>query len=105
MGETDPPEAAAGDGAALRGRDPTALQAVFDIVDHAHPGKHAGLLEHRAAFAARPIDLAAVDHDGADRGREQPGHHAEKVLLPQPDVPLMQTNSPSGTVSERFEIA
>ena len=59
--------------------DPAALEAVLDIVDHPHPGKHAVLLEHHAALAAGRRDRLAGDHDVAAGWRQQAGHHLQQA--------------------------
>jgi hypothetical protein len=59
----------------------------------AHPGHQRVALEHHAAVEAGP-HFAAV-HDGvAGAGFIQPGQAFRMVVLPQPEWPMMQTNSP-----------
>ena len=51
-------------------------------------------LEDHAAVEAWPLDLAAVHEDVAGAGFLEAGQTLRMVVLPQPEWPMMQTNSP-----------
>ena len=107
MREADPREIVARDLAAARlGATPRHLRPYSTLSIDPHPGKHAVALEHHAAFGARPVDLLAF-HARWRRRRARRGRRAicNSVLLPQPDGPTRQTNSPSGTMNETSSTA
>src|SRR5271168_3320471 len=66
---------------ARSGRDSSTLETVLDIVDHAHPWKHAVALEDHSAFAARSVDLLAIDDDRARRGPDKARDHLQERAL------------------------
>ena len=61
---------------------------------HRQPGKDAVLLEDHAAVGAGAGDRLAVEQDAARVGCTKPATMFIIVVLPQPDGPMTETNSP-----------
>ena len=52
------------------------------------------VLEHDGAVGAGAVDLAVFQQHAARRYRRQAGDEFSSVDLPQPEWPMMETNSP-----------
>src|SRR5258708_603404 len=61
-----------------------ALQAVFHVVDHPHPGEYAVLLEHHATIRAGTSDGLSVNLDAAVALVQQPGDDLQQRALAAP---------------------
>ena len=74
------------------------LQRIADVLAQRHVRVQRIVLEHHREVAVpRRLagDVGAADQDAAGGRLLQPRHHAQVVVLPQPDGPSRQTKSPS----------
>jgi len=68
-----------------------------DVVEDGAPGQQRVLLEHHPDVRVPTAHTLALDHHRARRGRDQP-HDEHQQLLPQPEGPTIETNSPRPSV-------
>jgi len=84
--EVDHLQQGAHQGPTLAARHPAQLEGQRDVAAHGEPGEQRRLLEHEGG--------AALDVDRAGGGESSPASRWRRVLLPHPDAPTRQTNSP-----------
>ena len=75
------------------------LERELDVAARREPREQRRLLEHEAGAAPLDVDRA-LRSDGRD-----PPTRLSSVLLPQPDAPRRQTNSPGPTASDTLSSA
>ena len=81
MRKTDPAQIIARDLPTFAGRDATALEAIFNIVDDAQPRKHAIALKNHSALAAGSGDLLAINDNRAGGWRVEARDHLQERAL------------------------
>ena len=83
--------------AAGRGRHALQFESELDIVLNRAPRQEAEFLEHHGAVGARPADALVAQLEIARFRLEEAQQVLRKVLLPQPEGPTIDRNSPSRT--------
>ena len=86
------------DGSDLGGRTAAHSQAVADVVLDRHPREYGVLLEDDRPVGTGADDTAPPTRTSPEVGSTMPAITLSRVVLPQPDGPMMQTNSFSATV-------
>ena len=70
------------------------FETVGDVVQDIAPGQKPRLLEHHSAIGARPVDRLALKVSSPDETGKKPATAFKNVVLPHPEGPSRQTNSP-----------
>jgi hypothetical protein len=106
--EADHPERVGDPPAAFLLRDLLDEEAVLDVLRHGHVREQRVVLEHGVdvAFERRlAADVLAMEEDPALVGSSKPAIIRSVVVLPEPDGPSIEKNSPSRTSRSTWSTA